>query len=171
MKEYSGNPFEQVPTIDYLREDLESRREQYRIFLGIVDVSDSEKPIVHIEGILERGDEDPLYYEEEKEGVHVGLPAIKLWIDQIRRANPEYSHLEMVGDVHTHPILPQQFRGVYSPSQEDIDDIVKHYESGVLSPNKPFIFAIAAPDELGQTMYAFYRIVKKGNKYSYKSIP
>lgn len=149
-------------------EELETRKEQFRILLGKIITEESGLVTVHIQSVLEMDEQDHGYYQEGIEMVTgVNIPAIKSFVENLKEGEEDYG--EFIGDIHTHPIQEKDFEdGIkpWDPSSEDIDDVVRNYESGALASDKPYIFGIASPDDEGNTLYSFYRIVKKEQGYS-----
>ena len=100
------------------------------------------------------------------------MAAIKEWIKSIQQANPEFKNYHFVGDIHTHPVKPDELgRNMHSCdySPGDFEDIRKEYDNGNLSADKPFIFCIAG--RVGEnTKYAFYRFIKRENQYAVEEI-
>lgn len=161
--------------VDYLplvtAEDLESRVEKYRLLLGQVEIVEGEVNLV-IQAILELQNE-PVYYQEGKEAVSgVNISAIKQLVTSMDNGDSG-NNLALIGDIHTHPLLPKDFENGLdpcSPSPGDIESIIADYERGALRPDEPFIFGIAGPDENGDTQYAFYRIICSNGVYGVKQV-
>ena len=181
---------ESISEIDYLREDLKvyfsfeaeaaeclpevtdedlaSRMEKYRIFTGTAEQLDENSIALRIKTIIEVDDEPGYYTEGIEEVRDVNILKIKRMVSEIRDNNPDYADSNFIGDIHTHPILPNKpYEGFdpSSPSPDDIADIIRNYKSGALSPAEPFIFGIAAPDLNGSTVYSFYRLVLVDGEY------
>lgn len=154
-------------------EDLKTRREKYGILLGTWNQEDSENVRVRLEAVLEVTEDDPggkgHYYTEDINEVHnINLSAIKNLVEATKRANPEFAHLELIGDIHTHPVLPHSLREDQHPSDMsdgDYKDLMANYQRGDLTSQHPFIVGIAGPDENGETSYAFWRLIKRDNKF------
>ena len=154
-------------------EDLETKKEKYRLLVGEVTVSNQEAN-VHIKGILEMTDEEQkrCYSEGINEVSDINIPEIQKIIRDVQNTYPEYTDFGFLGDIHTHPTTEKDLNGIepWLLSKGDIESIVAAYESKQLSPEKPYIFGIAAPDEKGETQYSFYRLIKTGSEYSYERI-
>ena len=152
-------------------DDLKTGAEKYRILLGDINQQDSNQVNILIKGILEAdSDEKDLFYREDKEEVKTNLSNIKKWVKSIQNSVPEYSNFNFIGDMHTHPITSEDTldEGVdpCTLSSSDIKDIIQEYENGNLSFDKPFIFGVAGRNILQEnTSYAFYRLVKKDEKF------
>lgn len=184
------NKYESTPSIDYLNEhfrvsfeidpeaveflpeiteeELRTKREKYGILLGTTEIISSEEVKVLIRGILQTEENERGYYNELKEVVdNINLLAIQRMVEGIQKANPEYREFHLIGDIHTHPVKPKEIGGVTGtqPSKGDVESIAKAYKEGALTADKPFVFGIAAPDENGETQYAFYRLMKRGGEY------
>lgn len=170
--EMTKEAFANLPEIN--QNDLTTKRERYRLMCGRWDVLGDNEVRVVIEAVLEMPNQ-PIYYTETKNRIRgVNLPAINEAIDQLRRMRPEYRHLELVGDFHTH--LNTQDEELtphgrpWHPSQGDIESIALSYESGILKTSHPFLFGIAGPFEGGQTGYSFYRIIKNAKGYDFRRV-
>ncbi|GEM_PF-4221484 len=151
-------------------EDLETRKEKYRILLGNVLYADGKAQIL-IKGILEMTRDEPGYYNEEVEEVsNINISALKKYAAELQKRYHEYKEFGFIGEMHTHPVMPKGNFIPEVPSQFDIQSITNAYEDSRLKPNEPFIFAIAAPDRKGKTIYAFYRLVKRGKEYIVKEV-
>lgn len=185
-----GHSDESLPEIDYLRgdlkvsfsfeaeaaeylpeitpEDLVTKMEKYRIFTGTVKQLDKDSIVLRIKTIIEVDDEPGYYTEGVEEVRDANILKIKRMVREIRDQHPEYADSKLIGDIHTHPILPNKpYEGFdpSSPSPDDIADIIRNYRTGSLSHNEPFIFGIAAPDLNGSTVYSFYRLVLSDGEY------
>ncbi|MSU56419.1 MAG: hypothetical protein EXS51_03920 [Candidatus Taylorbacteria bacterium] len=149
-------------------EDLVSKKEKFRILLGDAVVLSASEVNLRIRGVLQMEEDEKGYYEEGTESVNnIKLLAIQQAVERLQSVQQELRDFHLLGEVHTHPNTPKEFLGTVAtiPSKEDVDSIAECYRRGVLKSNKPFIFAIAAPDETGETQYAFYRLVKRGEEY------
>lgn len=149
-------------------EDLETKRERYRIFLGTWSRT-VEGGHVRIEGVCDFSDE-PGFLREGEEEVVVNFDAVKKSVEDIKQANKEYARLEIVGEIHTHPLFKEEMDDnlrPWIPSTGDVDAIVEEIKKGNIKADRPFIMAIAvpSPDRNGKTVYAYYRLVKRGEKY------
>lgn len=156
-------------------EDLQSLQEKYRILLGNSEIINENTININIKGILEADPtiEKNLFYSEGKKHVSPNLPVITQWVEVIKKTNKEYKNFNFVGDIHTHPIKVKRSDKGWNPcapSDPDIKDIIKEYENGNLSPNKPFIFCIAARLTDEDTTYSFYRLIKQSDKYTVEQI-
>ncbi len=153
--------------------EFETKKEKYRVLLGNINQLSNDEINIEIKGMLEADeDEKDLFYSEGVEHVSPNIGAIEKWVKSIQDAVPEYQDYHFVGDVHTHPVrineLDEGSRPC-DPSIGDFNDIISEYNNGNLSADKPFIFCIAGKvDE--QMIYAFYRFIKKDNKYMIEEI-
>ena len=115
-----------------------------------------------------------LFYQEKTEEVNSNLGAIKKWVGDIQAAIPEFKNFDFIGDIHTHPITKNNELNknisACTPSDGDIEDIIREYECGVLSPDRPFVFGIAGRRAGNSTEYAFYRLVKQNNEYKIEQL-
>jgi hypothetical protein len=148
---------------------LETRKEKYAVLLGIVKQMTGDTLKVTIKGVLEMENENHRLWQEGVESVsNVDLKEIKRMAHDIQISDPQYKEYTFLGDVHTHPILPDVAHNFFPnlPSQPDIDTIISEYERGDLNPNEPYIFMIAAPDEYGKTLYSIYRMTKNDKGYA-----
>ncbi len=148
--------------------DLETKRERYRMFLGTWDRT-AEGGHIRIEAVCDFSDEPDFLREGEKEVV-VNFDAVKKGVDDIKRANEEYAHLEIVGEIHTHPLFKEEMDDnlrPWIPSTGDVEAIVEEIKKGNIKTDRPFIMAIAvpSPNRDGKTVYAYYRLVGRGEKY------
>lgn len=150
-------------------EDLETKQEKYAVLLGKTEIVSQEEVGITIKGVLEMvGDEQAAFYSPGIEGVsNINIPGLRKYVERLQQRIPEYADFSFIGDVHTHPVLPRDLGGLSScdPSGGDIEGIIKYYETGKLNKNSPFIFGIIGPNDEGILQYAFYRIVKSGDKY------
>jgi hypothetical protein len=153
-------------------QELKTKKEKYQILLGEIEKSGNGKFNVLIKGILEADEnEKDLFYTEGAGQVMPNIAAIKKWVRDIQAAVPEYQDYKFIGDLHTHPTTPEELDGLHpcTPSPEDIEDVRLEFENGNLSANEPFVFGIAG--RVGRrTEYAFYRLIKKKNKFSVQLI-
>src|SRR3989344_3417178 len=100
------------------------------------------------------------YYNEEVEEVsNINISALKKYAAELQKRYRKYKDFGFIGEMHTHPVMPREGFTPEVPSQFDIQSISNAYEDSRLKPNEPFIFAIAAPNRKGKTIYAFYRLV------------
>lgn len=184
------NSYESIPAIDYLNErfrvifeidlealqflpevteeELRTKKEKYGVLLGTTETISTEEAKILIKGILQAEEHEHGYYDESTEVVeNINLPAIQRMVEGIQQAHAEYRDFHLIGDIHTHPIKPEEREGIVGtiPSEGDVESIAEAYRNGTLTPDKPFIFAVAAPDEKGETQYAFYRLIKRGETY------
>lgn len=170
--------FDNLPRIDntILEKDLESRREVFNVFLGDFSITDDNTVIVYLDYVLEVPDEEEkksLYYEESELEISINLENIKVLVDNLKKENSEFKNVNFIGDIHTHPIKQEELKDTsitpLMPSDTDIASVVNDYKKGILSANRPFIFAIAGIVN-NQMEYAFYRLVKKDDKYYYQRL-
>ena len=130
---------------------------------------------VYVDATLEIPD-DPRYYTEGRNEVsNIQIPAIRQFIEVYKKHHLLEKHFEMIGNIHTHPGLPHEFRdGVkpWHPSDPDIECVVQWYVDGQIPYDKPFIFGVAGPTHTpGETGYTFYRVVKTGkDSYEHRKI-
>jgi hypothetical protein len=156
-----------LPTIT--SEALETRKEKYAVLLGSVKRMAVNTLKITVKGILEMETENHRLWEEGFERVdNVNLKEIRRMVGDIQSSDPEYKEYSFLGDVHTHPILPDADNGFFPalPSDPDIETIISEYENGSLDQSEPYIFMIAAPDENGKTLYSIYRMVINDKGYS-----
>lgn len=160
-----------LPEID--DEQFETKKEKYAVLLGNIKRLGNNEASIEIKGILEADDtEKDLFYSEGIGHVSPNIGAIKKWARSIQSAFPEYQNYHFIGDVHTHPVrISELNEGSHpcDPSIGDFDDISREYDSGNLSPDKPFIFCIAGKVD-GKMTYAFYRFIRKDTKYTIEKI-
>ena len=123
---------------------------------------------------LELKKNEPQYYTEGTNEIHsIDIPALQKLVTKIQGENPEFKQYDLIGEIHTHPIIPNklsQNQHPCDPSDGDVGSISDHYERNVLKPDEPFIFGIAGRGENGQTEYAFYRLIKKDGRYEVRSL-
>lgn len=154
-------------------EDLETRREKYRVLVGIAEYRSVDSVLIKIKALIEYRDEPRFYTEDHMAVKNLNLSAIQRNIEHIQAHDAESRDHGFVGDIHTHPVLPKDFphgQDPWQPSSYDIESIVENYEKGILKKDKPFIFGIAGPDETGQTLYAFYRLYQKDGEYIVQTV-
>ena len=160
-----------LPTVT--PEDLRTRMEKYRVLTGKMDLAGENSIALHIKGILEITDENGFYTEGVEEVKNVNLLRIQKAVKQLQEYDPSYANYGFLGDIHTHPVLPDApYEGFDPslPSVADMTDIISNYESGQLSSSAPFIFGIAAPEHNGQTTYSFYRLIQVDGEYKCTSV-
>ncbi len=170
------NVADNLPIIDnsVFDKKLEAREEIYRAFLGEFTVEKDDSVTVHLTGILEIPDDEETkghYYNESSLAVAVNLKNIKTLIDSLKNKD-EFKDTILIGDIHTHPVKESELKNSLSPlmpSNDDILSIIESYKDGTLSMDRPFIFAIAANID-NKMQYAFYRLIKKNDKYYYQSL-
>ncbi len=154
--------------------DLETKREKYRVLLGKIIQYRPKAVKIVINGILELKKNEPQYYTEGTNEIHsIDIPALQKLVTKIQGENPEFKQYDLIGEIHTHPIIPNklsQNQHPCDPSDGDVGSISDHYERNVLKPDEPFIFGIAGRGENGQTEYAFYRLIKKDGRYEVRSL-
>jgi len=154
-------------------EEFEMKKEKYRVLLGNIHHLDKDEINIEIKGVLEADeDEKDLFYSEGIGHISPNIGAIKKWVKSIQYAVPEYQDYHFVGDVHTHPVrITELSKGSHpcNPSLGDFNDISKEYNNSNLSADKPFIFCIAGKVN-DQMVYAFYRFIKKNEKYTIEKI-
>ncbi len=164
---------------DITPEDLETKKERYRILLGKIGEVEDGQVSVSIDAVLELEKGDLPVHLEVQEGygkvTNVNLRDIRNLFEAMKSTHPELRDLEFIGDMHTHPILPKEdneAKEILKPSQDDIRDIVKNYEAGNLDKRKPFVFSIAGidPEREGKMQYAFYRLIFEGGEYKAESL-
>ena len=150
--------------------DMVSKQERYRILLGGFASDGEGGQRVEVLGVMEADPEavgDRQMYTEGVLSVQPRLDVVRQYVEAIRDAHPEYAHMQLVGDVHTHPTRQDDYpEGVepWHPSEEDIQDIVAEYKAGNILEDEPFVFGIAVQVN-NETLYAFYRLVKEDDKY------
>lgn len=140
--------------------------------MGTWAVKSPEEVRVNIESVMEIPD-DPIYYQESREEITgINFTAINRLVNKIAKNETEFKNQILVGEMHTHPITENQLSDPnrpWHPSRGDVESIVQAYAQGELSPNQPFLFGIAGPYR-GKTGYAFYRIIKNGNRYDFRHV-
>jgi hypothetical protein len=153
--------------------EFETKKEKYRVLLGNIHHLSKDEINIEVKGMLEADeDEKDLFYNEGEGHVSPNIAAIKKWVASIQYAVPEYQDYHFVGDVHTHPVrISDLNEGSHpcDPSIGDFENISKEYHNGNLSADKPFIFCIAGKVN-NQMLYAFYRFVRKDDKYTIEKI-
>lgn len=148
-------------------QDLQGRRERYRFLLGTWKVAHVKKVLVNIEAVCEVPN-DPVYYEEMDKIRGVNIPALKSLVPVLQERYPEYGRLQLMGEIHTHPILQRELGKHQRPwhlSSTDKGVLVDAYEQGELDSKEPFLMGVAGRIEGGKTGYAFYRLVKIDSEY------
>ncbi len=147
-------------------EELKTKKEKYAALLGKAIIKDGENTEILIKGILQMEGENHGYY---KEGIHevskIKTSEIVQLLEKVKETNEEYRDFDLVGEIHTHPIYRHDSNSC-NPSKGDMDSIIDVYEKQMLTSDKPYIFGIAGVDKKGNTQYAFYRLIKKADKYS-----
>lgn len=156
--------------------ELKSKKEKYAILIGSKQAISNDKVHIHIKAVMEIPESQQFkqrYYKEDIEIVkNIDTASIKKLVEAMRSLYTEYHYDYFLGDVHTHPIKPSELGGNSGcqPSIGDIEGLIDEYENGNIDSHEPFIFGIAAPDESGETEYAFYRIIKTDKGHTYKHL-
>lgn len=141
-------------------DDLQAKKERFRIFYGNVNQTKQGKIIVSIDSVIEMPDQPEFYEEATTKIKHINYSHSKDFIDRSKKQLGEQG--ELIGEIHTHPVTQSELpknQAPWFPGLEDLDAWVDLYDSGFLKPGQPFIFGIAGAHE-GKTVYAFYRLVK-----------
>jgi hypothetical protein len=161
---------ESIPEIT--DEDLENEQERFSVFLGDTTYGQSEA-VVNIKAVLQADEkEKDKFYREGKREVNVDIAAIKKWVEVLKKQIPEIQNMEMVGDLHTHPLHPDDMEmNPCSVNQGDAQSIINLYENKILDSSKPYIFAIAGLNRERYTEWRYYRMVKRGDQYLACSVP
>lgn len=161
---------------DYLpeitQEDFDRKKERFVILLGEFEI-DGNNVLIKIRGIFENDKDEERYYKEGKEEIYnINYPSIVKDVEYVKKNFPEYRSYHLIGEMHTHPVAPQEVapNNPCNLSLGDIEGIESLYERGIISNDKPFIFGVAGLDESGHTNYAFYRMVKKENHFAVESV-
>lgn len=158
---------EHLPEVS--QEENRTLKERFAVLLGTVQIQGPKHAHFVIRGVYEEDDEDRRLgkgtYSAGTEEVEIDVRAIKRDIAALQASNPEYQDFNFIGHIHTHPGIPPEGKIQLQPSvgadgRGDIAAFAWAYEQGELQSSEPFIFAIAAPDHEGTTMYAFYRLIK-----------
>ncbi len=167
----SDRAFEHLPEVNPI--DLETKKEQYRVLLGTWERTPEGDIKLKVESVMEVPDQ-PHYYVEGKESVdNINIPALRQTVQYVSENDEASKGLELVGDIHTHPITQEELEPNQRPwmlSPEDIEAMVESYENGSLSADRPFIFGIAAPMPDGKTGYKFYRLIKSSEGYATQEV-
>jgi hypothetical protein len=161
----TNEAFDHLPEVT--QEDLAKKTERYRALLGRWDKVDEESVKLIVEAVLQ--DPEQVHYSEQEGEVHaVNIPSLQLLASSVKKFSEEFSNLELVGEIHTHPTTQDELdpdQRPWMPSVEDKDAMMKCYDRGELGPDRPFVFGIAAPMSDGKTGYKFYRVVKVEDGY------
>jgi hypothetical protein len=148
-------------------EELESRQEQFRILVGRF-VRQGDEVQLTVKGVLwfDETEQHGCFVEGKEEIKSVDLAKIRTEVEGLKRAAPEFKDDELIGEIHTHPILPKDMdSNPWDPSDPDIDSIIQAYELGALTPDKPYIFAVGGLDADGKMQYTFNRLIRRGGAY------
>ena len=144
-------------------EDILNEHERACVLLGDIEVVGRNQVKINIKAVLEQSEGEGLYLEHVRE-VYFDFPKIRQMVSDVKNHYPEFSDLDFIGDLHTHPIKQKEEEHHFRPSSGDIEAIKAGYESNLLNKNSPYIFMIAAPDENSDTTYTFWRMVKIGSE-------
>lgn len=165
--------FDNLPKIT--DNDLKTRMEAYRYFIGEFQNIDKNEAVVNILGVVEEvSNVKKQLYLEMKEEVLPVVEAIKNRVEDISKYEPEFKNSELVGDIHTHPGTKESQnldagQNVWDPSEQDVKAIIKLYEDGTIPRSKLFIFGIVGRDG-EDTVYAFYRLVQQNHEYEVEKL-
>ena len=167
---FEAEAAEFLPNIN--EEDLETRKEKFAVLMGTVKRTSGDTITLTIKGIMEQTADERFWDEGVEVVENVDSGRNKAIVDEICRSNPEYNDHEFLGDVHTHPIMPDPDMGYFTsrPSTSDVESIISEYERGTLDKNRPYIFMIASPSKDGETVYSMYRLVKTTRGYEVRNI-
>lgn len=137
-------------------EDRKTGREKFAALLGEIRMNGGNRITIEIKAVYqeiptEMDDLSQGSYRESEQRVDVNLSKLRKRIESVVRHNPEYRNLKLVGDVHTHPT------GTTKPSEADIANTIRLYETGTISNSTPFIFGIGAQVR-GRMEYKFYNV-------------
>lgn len=146
--------------------EIETGQEKFRILLGSY-VKQLTGVNVNIDAIMELTEPYGYYHEGIEEIREINIQALKDLVKRLEDSK-ESQGLKMVGDLHTHPVKQSRLhpnQRSFHLSQGDIDCMISHYKDGVINANSPYVFVIAGSLEDGKTGYAYYRVIKDGDKY------
>lgn len=169
--EISKEAFEHFPEVD--RKDIASQTERFRVLLGDWQIVDFNKVRVAVKYTIEIPDQAEFYNESNNHILGVNIPSINNLVESLKEACPEFSQLDIVGEIHTHPVVESegvQNQKSFWPSRGDISSIVQEYIRGNLSQANPYIFVIGGALESGETGYSYFRITKNFDKYSFAQV-
>lgn len=154
------------------KEDLRTRREKYAVLLGRIADGDGGGAHIVVEAVMQMTEEERGYYQEGVGSVeNINLGALRNAVAEVQAKHPEYAGMQIVGDVHTHPVTQEEVRvSPTTPSDADIQSIAEWYKGGELNLHYPFIFGIGCLGEDGEPEYSFYRLVRIDSGFGYKHL-
>ena len=167
----TDDAFNDLPEVT--NEDRQTGMERFRILLGTFQYTDSNTIHIHVSGSVQMLDTPWLYIEQEHAVTYYPYH-IERQIELLRNEYPEYAHLEIVGNLHTHPYSYERLRREpdlvpWQPSPNDLHTMISHYEDGFMQ-NYHLIFGIGGGQSDGTTGYVFSRLVCDRNGYDYERI-
>lgn len=145
-------------------EDIETDRERFAVLMGEIDLHHNRVNL-DIQSVLWDSEDDNKWYHERSGEVEINLTQI------LHDASLYSEHIDSVkgqvflGMIHTHPsVIPEaEHQSAALPSDGDIEAIAGWIDDGLITKDKPFIFAIAGYSSDGTTHYILYRpIIKNG---------
>lgn len=160
----SDEAFEHFPEVSEV--EMKTGQEKFRILLGN-HTKELTSVNINIEAIMEIVEPYGYYHEGIEEITGINIQALEELVKGLKDKE-EYKGLKIVGDLHTHPVKQSQLdpdQRSFHLSQGDIDCMISHYTNGELDANSPYVFMIAGSLEDGKTGYAYYRVIKDGDKY------
>lgn len=147
-------------------EDFESRIEKFRILLGDFDIV-GKGVRINIRGVMEVDDVEGYYREGEDEVSGIDIKKYRMHADNLRRMHPEYQNFGLVGDVHTHPVYPNEVdHAPWEISRGDRTEMIRAYEDGSIKSDQPHVFVVVGADKDGKTKYSFNRLIREGRSYA-----
>ncbi|MDP3881007.1 MAG: hypothetical protein Q8Q32_02405 [bacterium] len=148
------------------QEDFKSRKEKFRILLGDFDITEGGVS-VNIRGVMEADDVEGYYQEGEDEVVGINIPRYREDANSLRREYPEYRNFGLVGDLHTHPVHPNEVdHAPWEISLGDRAEMIRAYKDGSISSEQPHVFVVVGVDEKGKNKYSFNRLIRKGKDFA-----
>lgn len=132
-------------------EDILAKKERYVALIGKWSVK-GENVFMGVEGVIETDNLD-----SQGNRVAVDFTALQELLDEGKLKNQDLVNIDIIGEVHTHP---EMGKNTHLPSSIDIEEWIRHYESGQFPSNKPFAFGISTRGDDGKNNLAFYRVIR-----------
>lgn len=159
--QFTKEAYNSLPEVS--KSDYQTGIEKYRTLIG------TKKQIGNNFFVLVHHVHDfvDFYKASSYEIEYVDLEQIDLSVKLLSKTQTKFKGMEVVGEIHTHPLLPGECEPVESwkLSQIDYESILEMYNSNVLTPYRPYVFGVGGLLHGGETGYRFYHLEKYNQGY------
>jgi hypothetical protein len=155
--QFTKEAFKLLPEVT--RKDYLSGTEQYRHLLGTREIKGN-----HIYILIHQVVDFIDYYKQTPHSLtNIRINEI---FEMVRNASV-FKGMELLGDIHTHPVFPGDCKPYQSwhPSNSDIESMISWYERDYLDPSIPYVYGIGGLLESLETGYNFYHLKKSADGY------